>query len=216
MADERKYRIVYDAIFLGVPVLLVIVGIYFMRSPRVVVLNMDKVAQDTGVADRIRENERRLMGERLAQVEETNARARAQVAALEAQLGRDADATARKNLQEQIRRVRADAQLTAERARQDIQQYHEGMRREFRAKIDPVVARIAGSWWRRYDIVIDSWDGRALAYVRGSVDITDEVIRDARSVLAGAEFGALNMPAPKPAAAPHTEAGKPAGTPVKK
>ncbi|MEI6970427.1 MAG: OmpH family outer membrane protein [bacterium] len=198
MADDRKSRIWLDVALVGIPLLLVAAGAYlsFMRAPKsaVAVINMDRVLQETGVTERVRDAERRWMNTVSPRINEVAERTSTQALELEAQIAKAADSTARKALQGNLRRLQAEAQAAVDRSRQDFLLYREGLRREIRAKVDPAVRNIARA--RRCDVVIDSGDGRSVLYARAAVDITDEVIKDARSVLAKVDFGgALSVPA---------------------
>lgn len=217
MSDDRKSRVLLDAGLFVVPLILVCAGIYlsFIRVPKsgVAVLNMDRVLQETGVADRVRDAERRFMNTIVPQINESTERARTQGAALEAQLARTTDDAAKKLLQEKIRRIQTETQTAVDRSRQEFLLYREGVKRDIRAKLDPVVRTIARAG--RYDVVVDSGDGRTVVYVRTAVDITDQVIKDARSILATAEFGVGGPETGKPAVPPRMDIGEPIGGAVK-
>ncbi|MEI6808826.1 MAG: OmpH family outer membrane protein [bacterium] len=213
MVDESKYRKLYDVALYGIPLLLIVAGIYFVRSPKVGVVNMDRVAQEIGVADRVRECERKWMNGAFAQLNEISERARPQVAALEARLA-SSDEAGKKSLQEQIRRLQTEVQSAADRSRQEFQLYRDGLRHQFKVKIDPVVGRIASS--RHYDVVIDASEVRTVAFARPGVDITGEVIKASRSVVSNLDFGVLSEPTGKTPAMSRKDFSSPASGGVKK
>lgn len=209
MADESKYRNLYDVALYGIPMLLIAVGIYFVRSPRVGVVNLDRVAQEIGVSDRVREGERKWMNGAFSQLNEMTEKSRPQVAALEARLESTSDEAGKKSLQDQIRRLQAEVQSAADRSRQEFQLYRDGVRRQFKAKIDPVIGRISHS--RHYDVVIDSSEGRVVSFARPGVDITTEVIKESRSVVSNLDFGVSSAPTGKPVSESRTDVSPQSG-----
>lgn len=213
MAETSKYRNLYDVALYGIPLLLIAVGIYFIRSPRVGVLNLDRVAQEIGVLDRIKEGERKWMGAAYTELNELTERNRAQLAILESKLEKTSDESSKKAVREQMQRLQVEVQSAAERTRQEFQMYREGVRRQIRARIDPVVSEIARK--RRYDVVIDSSEGKVVSFSRSAVDITQDVINGSRSVVSNADLGISAVPG-RPSTLQPVEAKRPAGVNAKK
>ena len=44
MTDERKYRNLYDVALVVVPLIMVALGIFYLRAPKVAVLNFEPVS----------------------------------------------------------------------------------------------------------------------------------------------------------------------------
>ena len=213
MPAERKSGLLYDVLLFAVPLALVAAGIYFMRAPRVAVVNSALVAQKTGVSERIREGKERWRQSASSMVNEMNARLRTEAAALEAQAEKITDPEGKKPLQERMRRMQNEAQVSAVRLEQEFQQYCDDVRREFRTNLAPIVASIARS--QRYDVVIDIADGQVVLYAHPSVNITSNVVDKSKDILAAADLGISGAPG-KSALSTRTDAGKPADPEVVK
>jgi len=197
MSDERKSWNLYDIALIAVPLVMVALGIFYLRAPKVAILNYERVAIETGVADRLRESETQLASAMYARLNELTVKMRAKNTDFEAKLAAASGDAAKKLVQEDMKRANTDAQAVAEQVKQEFQQFREDARRDIRAKIDPFISRLAHS--RRFDLVIDSGDGRTVFYYRPNVDITDEIIKKCGSELAKLDLGPARVPVSKPA-----------------
>lgn len=196
MTDTRKYWNLYDIALVAVPLVMVAAGIFYLRAPKVAILNYERVAIETGVADRLRESETQLASAMYARLNELTVKMRAKNTDFEAKLAGAGGEAAKKLIQEEMKRENTDAQAVAEKVKQEFQQFREDARRDIRAKIDPFINRIAHS--RRFDLVIDSGEGRTVFYARPAVDITEEIIKKCGSELAKMDLGPARVPSSKP------------------
>jgi Skp family chaperone for outer membrane proteins len=196
MTDERKYRNLYDVALVVVPLIMVALGIFYLRAPKVAVLNFERVANETGVTDRLRESENQLASATYTRLNELTAKIRTKNTELEAKLAAATGEAAKRLVQEELQRSKMEAQEVAEKARQEFQQFREDVRRDIRAKVEPFVVQIAVH--RHLQLVIDSGDGRSVFFARPAADITDEVIKKCGTELTKMDLSPTRISSAKP------------------
>ena len=192
MADERIHRFAYDAIIMVVIIALLCVGIYYMRMPRVAILDVKRLAGETGAAEKMRKDEEKYMTAAAGRMGRLDEQLKTAMAAMESQLAKAADDSAKAKIRQDMFQLRARAQETAEQEKKEYQKYRESAYKSFRAAVDPVVMTIARS--KHLDLVLDSQEGRLVMYARRKVDITDAAIKDSREALSKLDVGRVEQP----------------------
>jgi len=207
MAEEKTKRLVYDIAYLFVLAILIGVSIYFMRKPRVGVLDMNQVVIGLGIQNRIQDDDKRQQNESFVRLDALKEKLRVRLDPLNAQLDRATDEATKNKIKDQVVIVRREFQESAERIAQEYQRRREDLRRNIRAKIDPAIRDVARS--RRLDVIIDAEGGRGIFYAHKRADVTSEVVAAVRKAHNTEELMAVDQPSAEVSPLPQRSAPEP-------
>jgi Skp family chaperone for outer membrane proteins len=206
---ERKGIRWYEVVYVVVLIALLAASVYFMNPHRVGVLDVNRVARDVKIYERIAQADKAHQEQAVAnltqlqqahakRMEEFNKRLKA------------APAEAKDGIRAEMEAAQSAFQEKTGAIRQEVQRHQALMIATFRKRLQPFIDETARK--RKLDVVLDPTVG--LTYVRSRSDITDAVIKKCRS------YFSQNLPLIDPQlaqqAAATNAASKPAATPAKK
>jgi outer membrane protein len=169
----RFYEVIYVVVLLA----LLVLSVYFMNPHRVGVLDVQRVARELGIDARVaaelkdKQDAARTRAQRLTQTFES------QAADLDRKL-KAASGAEKEQLAAEFKAVQESFQQSIAVVRNDVRRHEAMIFGTFRKRLQPVVDQVARK--RRLDIVVEP--SATVIYVRKQVDISDDVIRRARSV----------------------------------
>lgn len=192
--NERRQFRWYEIVYVLVLLALLGLSIFFMNPHRVAVVDVDRVFRDVGMVQKIEKDRQNLpayvQGTRLLQA--YNVR----VNSLKQKLEQAKTQADKDKIQAQLKTAAEQFQTSVGPIQAELQTYEAKVLGSFRRRLQPSVARVAQK--RHVDIIM--YAGPNLLYVRGKVDVTDDVIAESKA------FFAKDMPLIEPAA-PSGQAG---------
>ncbi len=150
---ERKRLPVFEMIYVAGLAALLIYAIFFMNTHRVGVLDVARVARETGVLERMHRESRHLQEEareRLGKLQQAHLQ---KIDDLNRKLKSAGSESEKKRVQGEIESQQEAFQQSLTAARQSLQRHEAQMFATFRKRLMPHVEKIARK--RRLDIVID-------------------------------------------------------------
>jgi len=180
MSDNNgrgKLRIFELAYVAGLVVLL-IYAIFFMNPHRVGVLDVARVARETGVLERMQREERGLQDEareRLGKLQQAHIQ---KVNDLNRKLKSAGSESEKSRLQGEIDSLQEAFQQSIAAARQNLQRHESQMFATFRKRLMPHVEKVASK--RRLDVVLDP--ATTVLITKKAPDITEDVVKAVRDV----------------------------------
>ena len=172
MTEPGKSRIGwYDAVMLGLVVVLLLGGIVLMNPHRVGVVNMNKVASAVGMDVRMTQDGQALQQAAMQRVTMLQLDASKQSEILTKQLDGASDQK-KQEVRAKLDEIQKKFNSNIEAVRNDVQAHIEQVNRTFHARVQPHIKTIANK--RNLDLVVDL--SASVLYVKGKVDITDDVI----------------------------------------
>ena len=177
MTEPGKSRIGwYDAVLLGLVVILLLGGIILMNPHRVGVVNMSKVANAVGMDVRMAQDGQALQQEAMQRVNMLQLEASKQSEMFTKQLDGASDQK-KQDIRAKLDGIQREFNGNIEAVRADVQKHIEQVNRTFHARLQPHIKSIASK--RKLDVVVDL--SASVLYVNGKVDITDDVIAACKS-----------------------------------
>lgn len=170
----RWYEVIYVLVLLG----LLGLSVFFMNPHKVAVLDVDRVFKETGMMQKIEKDRQKLdafvQGSRLQQAYTTRVNGLKQkYDAAKTQADKD-------KLQAQLKASTEQFQQSIVPIQSALQSYETSVVATFRRRLQPFVAKVAQK--RRADLVM--YAGPNLLYVRGTIDVTDDVIAASKAFFA--------------------------------
>ena len=172
-----KLRFFELAYVVGLAILL-IYAIFFMNPHRVGVLDVARVARETGVLERMQKEERGLQEEareRLGKLQQAHI---LKVNELGRKLKSAASESEKSRFQGEIDSLQETFQQTVSAARQELQRHEAQMFATFRKRLMPHVEKVASK--RRLDVVLDP--ATTVLITKKAPDITADVVKAVRDV----------------------------------
>ncbi len=176
---ERKRLPVFEMIYVAGLAALLIYAIFFMNTHRVGVLDVARVARETGVLERMHRESRHLQEEareRLGKLQQAHLQ---KIDDLNRKLKSAGSESEKKRVQGEIESQQEAFQQSLTAARQSLQRHEAQMFATFRKRLMPHVEKIARK--RRLDIVIDPTT--TVLVTPKAPDITAAVVDAVREIL---------------------------------
>ncbi len=176
-AGRGRWPIVEVVYVVGLAILL-IYAVFFMNPHRVGVLDVARVARETGVLDRMQREERGLQDEareRLGKLQQAHVQKINDLSRKLKNAGSEPDKT---RIQGEIDSLQDAFQQSIAAARQNLQRHEAQMFATFRKRLMPHVEKIARK--RRLDIVLDP--ATTVLITKKAPDLTEEVVAAVRDV----------------------------------
>lgn len=218
MGEERKAMKWYEAAYIVMLIVLLVLSVSFLTPHRVAVLNTQKVIRETGVEQRISDELRIRQQAAVQQAAQLRDDVSKRAEDLSRQIEGAAAGEARDALRGELSRVQADYQKALGELGGEVQEYRREALLTFRERLQPYINKAARS--RRLDVVVDP---SSVLYVSGAMDITDLVIEKCREGFPASqplvdrdllkEKGRLVEPPAKPVEPP-ADAGEAAAAPA--
>jgi Skp family chaperone for outer membrane proteins len=180
MSDSQgrgRWPIIEWVYVAGLAILLVY-AIFFMNPHRVGVLDVARVARETGVLDRMQREERGLQDEareRLGKLQQAHVQ---KVNDLTRKLKSAGSESEKSRIQGEIDSLQEAFQQSVAAARQNLQRHEAQMFATFRKRLMPHVEKVARK--RRLDIVLDP--ATTVLITKKTPDITEAVVAEVRDV----------------------------------
>jgi Skp family chaperone for outer membrane proteins len=169
---------IVELIYVAGLAILLIYAIFFMNPHRVGVLDVARVARETGVLDRMQREERGLQDEareRLGKLQQAHIQ---KVNDLSRKLKNAVSEPEKTRIQGEIDSLQDAFQQSVTAARQNLQRHEAQMFATFRKRLMPQVEKVAHK--RRLDIVLDP--ATTVLITKKTPDITADVVAAARDV----------------------------------
>ncbi len=174
MNERRKIRW-YEVIYVLVLILILGFSVLYMNPHKVAVLDIDRVFKELGMQQKIEKERAKLepfiKGSALLTAYNTR------MNGLKEKLDNARTPVDREKIQSQVKAANAQFQEALAPIQSALQSFESGVVATFRRRLQPAVAKAAQK--RRVDVVL--YSGPSVLYVRNKADITDDVIKEAKS-----------------------------------
>lgn len=172
--ERRKIRW-YEVIYVLVLILILGFSVMYMNPHKVAVLDIDRVFKELGMPQKIDKERSKLepfiKGSALLTAYNTR------MNGLKEKLDNARTPAEREKIQSQVKAANAQFQEALAPIQSALQSFESGVVATFRRRLQPSVAKAAQK--RRVDVVL--YSGPSVLYVRNKADITDDVIKEAKS-----------------------------------
>lgn len=168
----------FELVYVAGLVVLLVYAIFFMNPHRVGVLDVARVARETGVLDRMQREERGLQDEardRLGKLQQVHVQ---KVNDLSRKLKSAGSESEKTRIQGEIDSLQEAFQQSVAAARQNLQRHEAQMFATFRKRLMPHVEKVAHK--RQLDIVLDPTT--TVLITKKTPDITEDVVAAVRDV----------------------------------
>lgn len=177
--SQRRGRLpIFELVYVAGLAVLLIYAIFFMNPHRVGVLDVARVARETGVLERMQREERGLQDEarsRLGKLQQAHTQ---KINDLGRKLKNAGSESEKTRLQGEIDSLQDAFQQSVTAARQNLQRHEAQMFATFRKRLMPHVEKVARK--RHLDIVLDP--ATTVLITKKAPDITEAVVAAVRDV----------------------------------
>ncbi len=178
-------------------VLLLCMMSFFMKMPRVGVVDTDRVCRELGEEARMAGDMKAWRERAKVEVDALRDSFRSQADTLLAQVEKTTDPAEKERIRTKLAELQRSTQDTVERMGREMMIRNEKQKQDFKSRLRPTIDEVARG--HHFEVMLDGGGGAGIMYVRqtpfkhGRVDVTDEVIEKARVTFTG--VGSSETPA---------------------